>query len=123
MTRLTQLVTFLFVLFSIDSVWLQQLPPQFPPTMFAFMPENKTNGSLIKSFDVTDADNDVITLDIYDEFTRSSVYLVQSNSRRGFVTGNVYLINPANFDFDRGRREVNLGFTANDGQNTVRYEQ
>ncbi|XP_033730834.1 cadherin-23-like [Pecten maximus] len=127
MKRLPHHVIFLFVLSVIDAVRLKQSSPQFQPNITEFIPENKTNGSLITSFDVTDANNDNISLGIYDEFTRSSVYLNETNSRNGFVTGNVYLINPDNFDFDRvrylesyqGHEEVTLSFTANDGNNTV----
>uniref|UniRef100_UPI00371AB0AF cadherin-related family member 1-like n=1 Tax=Argopecten irradians TaxID=31199 RepID=UPI00371AB0AF len=95
------------------------LSQQFPSDLYEFIPENQANGSLITSFNVTDPNNDVITLGIYDDFTHSCVYLTTTNNRPGFVTGNVYLINPDNFDYDRGQRDVRLAFTASDGAKMV----
>ncbi|XP_069125467.1 cadherin-related family member 1-like [Argopecten irradians] len=119
MERIARTLVFLFALFTIDPVQTQKLPPRFPSNLYGFIPENQPNGSLITSFNVTDPNNDVITLGIYDDFTRSCVYLTTTNSRAGFVTGNVYLSNPDNFDYDRGQRDVRLAFTASDGANTV----
>ncbi|XP_021350916.1 uncharacterized protein LOC110448796 [Mizuhopecten yessoensis] len=115
---------FVFVVLIIDSVHLQMFPPKFPPNVFKIMPEDYANGSLIKSFNVTDQDSASITLGIFDDFTRQSVYLNQTNIVRSrsswVVTGHIYLINPDSFDFDRGNREVKLAFTASDGDgNTV----
>ncbi|XP_021353819.1 protocadherin alpha-2-like [Mizuhopecten yessoensis] len=111
---------FVFVALIIDSVHLQMLPPKFPQNVYALIHEDRANGSLIKSFNVTDQDSASITLGIFDDFTRQSVYLNQTNVSSGFVTGHIYLINPDSFDFDRGNSEVKLAFTASDGGgNTV----
>ncbi|XP_060085410.1 uncharacterized protein LOC132564802, partial [Ylistrum balloti] len=96
-------------------------PPLLEQNLYAFIPEDLANGSLIRSFNVTDSDHDNISLGIFDESTRSTVYLNETNHRPGFVTGNVYLINPENIDFDRGQSQLRLAFTANDGLNTVLY--
>ncbi|XP_021353850.1 protein dachsous-like, partial [Mizuhopecten yessoensis] len=106
---------FVLVVLIIDSVHLKPLSPIFPQNVSKIMPEDCANGSLITSFTVTDEDSASITLGIFDDFTRQSVYLNQTNGSPGVVTGHIYLINTDSFDFDRGKSEVNLAFSASDG--------